>query len=195
MFCLTMRIERLRDRLLALRNDQRGVSAVEFAMLLPLMVTLYLGGIEVSQGVSIDRKVSIAARAVADLAAQDQDKIVNTEMTNILSAGKSVVAPYPESKLKLTVSSVKIDGNKKATIAWSDAFGATAKTPTTDVTTLIPEPLRIANSSLIWAEASFSYQPTIGYVVTGSMNLKDQIFMRPRLVDQVCRDTGTQTLC
>jgi hypothetical protein len=43
----------LSRRVSSLRRDQRGVSAVEFAMLLPLMITLYLGCVEVSQGVAI----------------------------------------------------------------------------------------------------------------------------------------------
>src|SRR5436189_1298081 len=53
-----------------LRRDQAGVSAVEFAMLLPLMLTLYLGAVEISQGVAIDRKVTLTAHTVADLASQ-----------------------------------------------------------------------------------------------------------------------------
>ena len=60
----------LRWRLSGCAHDERGVSAVEFALLLPLMVTLYLGGVEVSQGLTIDRKVTLVARTVADLAAQ-----------------------------------------------------------------------------------------------------------------------------
>jgi Flp pilus assembly protein TadG len=58
----------LRRRLLRCVQDERGVSAVEFALLLPLMVTLYLGGVEISQGLTIDRKVTLVARTVADLA-------------------------------------------------------------------------------------------------------------------------------
>ena len=34
---------------------------------------------------------------------------------------------------------------------------------------------------------SYTYKPTIGYVVTGTLNLSDQIYMRPRLSDNVGR--------
>ena len=51
-------------------GDERGVSAVEFAMLLPLMLTLYLGAVEISQGIGADRKVTLTARTVADLVSQ-----------------------------------------------------------------------------------------------------------------------------
>ena len=47
-----------RQRFLGLARDQRGISVVEFALLLPLMVTLYLGVVEISQGISADRKVT-----------------------------------------------------------------------------------------------------------------------------------------
>jgi hypothetical protein len=40
---------------------------------------------------------------------------------------------------------------------------------------------------LIWSEVQYNYTPVIGYVITGSMNLKDQIYMRPRLSDTVER--------
>jgi Flp pilus assembly protein TadG len=46
-------------------RDQRGTSVVEFAMLLPAMVTLYLGTFEISQGVGAERKVTLTARTAA----------------------------------------------------------------------------------------------------------------------------------
>src|SRR5215475_8949091 len=62
-------------------EDQRGVSAVEFAMLLPLMLTLYLGTAEISLAVGTDRKVTLTTRTVADLASQVKN-ITNADMTN-----------------------------------------------------------------------------------------------------------------
>ena len=59
------RIWRFLPRPLArLCRDRRGVSAVEFAMVAPLMIALYLGCVEISDGVAVDRKVTLtAARA------------------------------------------------------------------------------------------------------------------------------------
>lgn len=170
-----------------LARDKRGVSAVEFAMLLPLMLTLYLGGVEVSQGVSVDRKVTMTARAVADLAAQSTS-INNTEMTNILDAATAVASPYPVSLLKVIVSSVQIDAQGNAKILWSDARNTTARAVNQVVA--IPQALAIPNSTLIWGEVSYSYTPTIGYVVTGTLNLQDHIYMRPRLSTSVTRVTS-----
>jgi Flp pilus assembly protein TadG len=165
-------------------HDQRGLSAVEFAMLLPLMVTLYLGGVEVSQGVAVDRKVTVMARTVADLTAQVA-KVNNADMTNILNASEAVMQPYSTQGLKITVSSVVIDANGIAKIAWSDTKGGAARSVGSIVS--IPPALAVPNTSLIWGETSFAYKPVVGYVITGTINLSDQMFMRPRLSDKVER--------
>jgi Flp pilus assembly protein TadG len=178
------RLIALQQRLTGFIEDRRGVSAVEFAMLLPLMVTLYLGSVEISQGVGIDRKVTLTTRTVADLASQ-VSSINNADMTNMLTATSAVIAPYDVTKLQVTVSQVSIDANGKATVAWSDTFQGTKRAVGSTVT--LPAALSVANTSLIWSEVSYAYKPTIGYVVTGTLNLSDQIWMRPRLSDTVAR--------
>jgi Flp pilus assembly protein TadG len=174
----------LSQRLASFKQDERGVSAVEFAMLLPLMVTLYLGSVEISQGVGIDRKVTLTTRTVADLASQ-VSSINNADMTNMLNATAAVIAPYDQSKLKVTVSAVSVDSNGNAKIVWSDTLNGTKHAVNAPVT--LPAALNVPNTTLIWSEVSYSYQPTIGYVITGTLNLSDQIWMRPRLSDTVQR--------
>lgn len=177
----------LRDRLRALAGDCRGLAAVEFAMLLPLLVTLYLGGVEVSQAVAIERKVSMSARVIADLVARGTT-ISDAEMTTILSAAKTVVAPYPDSNIKVVVSSIKIDKNGNATVDWSDATAnATKLGAGTSVT--VPDGLKQANaeSYVIWATASYDFKPTIGYVITGTLTLSDATYMGPRTQNRICR--------
>ena len=176
----------IKCKIAGLASDERGVSAVEFAMLLPLMLSLYLGSVEVSQGIGADRKVTLTARTICDLVSQVQS-VSNSDMTNALNAASSVMAPFPVGNLKVTVSSVKIDANGKATIDWSDSLNGTARSKGSTVT--LPAALNVANSYLIWSEVQYTYKPVIGYVVTGTLTLKDQIYMRPRLSDSVVRGT------
>jgi len=167
-----------------LRRDNRGVSAVEFALLLPLMLTMYLGTVEVSQGIGASRKLSLTTRAVADLVSQ-VSSINNSDMTNSLNAAATVMAPYSSSNLKVVVSSVTIDSTGKATVAWSEQLNSAARAKGSTIT--LPTALNIPNSSLIFSEVQYDYKPTIGYIISGTISLKDQIYMRPRLSDQVTR--------
>jgi len=168
-------------------RDQRGVSAVEFAMLLPLMVALYLGAVEISQGIGADRKVTLTARTVADLVSQ-VSSLSTSDMTNSLNAASAVMAPYSTTNLKVTVSSVKVDSNKKATVDWSVTMNGTAHSQGDSVT--LPTALAVANTSVIWSEVQYLYRPTIGYVISGTLTLKEQIYMRPRLSDSVTYPTS-----
>jgi len=183
-------LEFYKQRLSRLTGDQRGVSAVEFALLLPLMVTLYLGVVEISQGIGADRKVTLTARAIADLVAQASN-MANSDMTNSLNAATAVMAPFPDSKLKVTVTRVDVDANGNATVKWSDSKNGTARSQGSTVT--LPAALKIASSSLIWSEVEYAYKPTIGYIVSGTLTLKDQLYMRPRLSACVTRENVTAT--
>jgi Flp pilus assembly protein TadG len=181
----------LSQHLRGLVQDQRGLAAVEFAMLLPLMLTLYLGTVEISQGVGIDRKVTLTTRTVADLASQ-VSSINNADMTNLLNASAAVIVPYDTSKLKVTVSEITIDNTGTAKIAWSDTLNGTKRAVGSTVS--LPAALNVANTSLIWSEVSYTYQPPIGQNIlvflnlpSGTVNLSDQIYMRPRLSDTVTR--------
>jgi Flp pilus assembly protein TadG len=106
-----------------------------------------------------------------------------------MNAGKAVAVPYDTSKLNITLTNVTIDSTGKATVCWSQTYQGTAETG--DITSKIPASLKVASTTLIWAEVSYAYKPTIGYVVTGTLNLSDQIFMRPRLTTSVSYNGST----
>ena len=187
---LTLRLSAARALAGRFARDGGGLAAIEFAMMLPLMMTLYFGVVEISQAVSIDRKMALTARTVGDLVAQC-DNITASDMTNILQASSTVTAPFPPGPLQVKVAGVTIDGSKNATVTWSDALNATARaTGSTVTTTDLPAGLRIANTMIIFTETSYDYTPTIGYIIIGTKKLTDQSFMRPRLRDTITRTEG-----
>jgi Flp pilus assembly protein TadG len=165
-------------------GDCRGVSAVEFALLLPMMMTLYLGSVETSQGIAANRKVTLTAHTLADLTSQYTD-ITNADMSNILAAGTAIIAPYAAANLQEVVSEIAINAQGVATVTWSDTLNGTARSVGQAVS--VPSSLAVPNSYLVLSEVQYSYNPTYGYVLTGTMTLHDQIFMRPRQSDSIAR--------
>ena len=157
-------------------RDRRGVSAVEFAMMAPLMIGLYLGCVEISDGVGADRKVSLTAAALANLTAQ-VTTISASEMTNILDASSAIIKPYSAANLNMTVSCVKIDASGNATVKWSVTRNGTANSGSIS----IPSALAVPSSYLIFSQVSYAYTPTVGYTITGTLNLSDKMYMSPRI--------------
>jgi Flp pilus assembly protein TadG len=158
-------------------RDQRGVSAVEFALLAPMMVALYFGCVEISNGVAADRKVSLIAAALANLTGQ-VTTISVAGMTNILDASKAIVTPYDSTKLHMTVSCINIDADKVARVKWSVTRGGTVASGTVTV----PPALLVASSQLILADASYDYTPAVAFFIKEPfLTLQDKMYMSPRI--------------
>src|SRR5262249_58175389 len=102
--------------------DRSGVSAIEFAILLPLMLTLYFGGVEVSQAVSADRKNTLVAHTVGDLVSQSTNVTCcnsTDDVTNIFNAAQWVIYPFGRNNPKSAVSRVRSDSTDTiSTLAW-----------------------------------------------------------------------------
>lgn len=161
-------------------RDRRGVSAVEFAFIAPVMIGLYLGCAEISDGVGADRKVSLTAAALANLTAQ-ATTISSTDMGNIFDASSAIIAPYSAGNLKMSVSCLSVDANKNVTVKWSASRNGTGKTGTMN----IPTALAVPNSQLIYSEVTYDYTPIVGYTISGTLTLSDHMYMSPRITTPV----------
>jgi Flp pilus assembly protein TadG len=175
----------------ALRNlgrDRRGASAIEFALLAPLMIGLYIGCVEISEGIAADRKVTLTAGAVANLTAQ-VTTITPADMSNILAASTAIMQPYTGTT-SVKVSCLKIDGTGTAKVSWGVASTGVTPRAKDDVVT-IPINLAVPNSSLVFSEVSYQYVPVTGFspgfshISSTGITLSDQMYMSPRITPPV----------
>ena len=170
-----------------LAGDRSGLAATEFALLLPLMLGLYLGAVELGDALSINRKVTHVTSSLSDLVTQSRT-ISDADMKNILDAAASVIVPYSSGLLQIKVSGVSIDSEGKATVAWSDARNDTPLAKNSTIA--LPAAVKQPNSFVVTAEVHYSYTPMIGYVLTGTFDLMDQFYLRPRLSETINRVAG-----
>jgi Flp pilus assembly protein TadG len=155
---------------------------------------MYFGSIQITDGISADRQVTLVASTVAEIASQ-YSSVAPSDLTNILNAAANVFTPFPMQNGSTTVgtitlTSVTVDATGKATVDWSKSLNGTQRSVGAVVTSSIPSGLLNATpgvaSSLIWGEATYSYKPVVGWVVTGTVPMYDQIFLRPRQSSSIC---------
>jgi Flp pilus assembly protein TadG len=168
-----------------LARDRSGVSAVEFALIMPVMVTLYVGGIQVGEGFSIDRKVGHVSSTLADLVTQST-LLTTTDIGDIFDAASSLMEPYAADTLKMSITEIYIDANSVAKVKWSDARNMTAPSAGSTVTTL-PAAAKVADSYVVATEVHYDYTPDIGYVLTGTFDLKSTYYLKPRVKKCITR--------
>jgi Flp pilus assembly protein TadG len=168
-------------------HDADGVAAVEFAMILPFMLVLYLGSLELGNAMAVQFRTAIATRTVADLTSQ-YVLIDDTAMSGILNTASTVVAPYSGSSMVVTVTQITTNSSGQGTIAWSDSLNGTPRTVGQSVT--LPTALQIANTTMIWSEVTYPYRPTFGYALSGTINISQSSFFYPRLSTTITRNSS-----
>ena len=167
------------------------MAATEFVMIVPLMLVMFFGVVEFSSGVAVDRKVTLVARTLSDLTSQSPATgVTDTDLSNFFAASVGILTPYSASPTQSTLTELYVDPTThKARVQWSKAstfnssgnvvLAASSHLPGDIIT--IPAALVVDGTYLIWSEVSYTYVPTVGYVMAKTgVTLSDLTYTRPR---------------
>jgi Flp pilus assembly protein TadG len=184
--------------------DQHGTAAVEFAMLLPIMITLFFGVVETSLALLCRADVSIMAGTAADLISQ-ASTLDKADISNVYSAAGTILYPYYDSSTgsarpTIRLTSVADDGSgavgkdhMTGKVAWScTQSGSGTLTPATrakDDPFTLPQPIMTAGGSVIVAEIAYNYASPTTKVITGPINFINNFYTKPRRVLQIAAPT------
>lgn len=104
---------RLLNRLNALWRDDSGMALVEFAFVATIMIFMYVGSTQLSDAVNANRRVTITARALADLASRTPSdvgsrigELKESQLSTIIAASAQVLHPYSLENAQIRVSEV-----------------------------------------------------------------------------------------
>jgi Flp pilus assembly protein TadG len=193
-------ILRLRRRLLTrFAHDERAVAVVEFALILPLMLLLYLGSIEASSLLTVDRRIEVVASTVADLVARwnpGDTPFAKSDMKDYFTAAQGILTPYPTGALTQVVSFVSVTSAGAAKVVWSCGFnGGTARAVNSTYNLQTNMKNLVTNTGktsgfLIAAEVRYPYKPVLGLVFTDAVGLNDEALFLPRFASSIAAPVG-----
>ena len=162
-------------------RDRRGVSAVEFALILPTMIALYLGIAETGNAITVYRRMSAIASTAADLTAQT--KTVSTaDLDDIVSASSAILSPYPTRRRSRSCFRASLP-TRTITARWNGATRTRDRVGRDNSAYPLPAGLTEADSSVIVAEITYAFSPLVDlktFFSPGSFTMKRTFYARPR---------------
>jgi Flp pilus assembly protein TadG len=162
---------------------KQGVAAVEFAMILPVLVVVLLATFDGGRAIAAYMKMRAATYALASITNQ-YATIASVDMTSILGATSVVMAPYTSGAPAVVISQIKIDSTPTAKIEWSATQGGAARAAGSAISP--PSAMVVKNSYLILAEVSYKYTPLFGFFGSSSgITFSDNLYVTPRSVSCV----------
>ena len=167
----------------------RGVVAIEFAAILPVLLIILLTTFDGGCAIAVYMKVRSATYILASVTNQYSTAlpIQSANMTGIMNATTAVLAPYSNTPLTAVISELKITATKAttATVRWSAAQNGTALA--SGATVNLPTGISASTNTcgtypcyLILAQVSYTYTPVFGYFASGGITLSDTAYATPR---------------
>ena len=178
------------------RRGEKGLAAVEFALILPVLVTMLFGMGELSLAVFCRTDITQIASTVADLVAQEST-VASSDLSNVYNAANTILYPYypnlSTSKPTIRITSVNFDTTTNSTtvgkVAWtcSQAGNGTLSPAarTVNSTVTFSQPLLSSGGSVVMVEVAYAYASPTTQVIAGSYNMTNQFYTKPRRVGQI----------
>jgi Flp pilus assembly protein TadG len=180
-------------------REDRGAAAVEFALILPFLIVLFMGSIEASSLITVDRRVNVISGTVGDLIARWDSKggtnpVATTTLKDYFTASQGIMYPYSVTALKQTVSVIKITSGGVATVTMSCGYNGGSARAANSAFALpanlksVATPAVTVPATFGWviaSEAAYSYKPVLGMVFKNALNLNSTSYYLPRFEKEI----------
>jgi len=176
---------RIAERTVArFKRSQSGIAAVEFALIVPIMFLMFVGTFELSQGITVDRRVTQVASSTADLIARTTST-TTAEVDGIMQIIDEVLAPYDASLMTLSVGNVTaaVDDENETKVCWAYQHnGGTGGQLETGADYQLPQGIIGPGESVIVTEVQYNYSSSLfNIVIENAITLEETFYQKPRL--------------
>jgi Flp pilus assembly protein TadG len=172
-----------------LLRDRSGVSAIEFVLLFPILISMMAGTVDIGQALTVSRKMTQIASTLGDMTSQ-QEKWSPSEIDAIVAGAATIIDPYSKSNIKIELAVLDIDAALKAKVNWSRGYNTPALAKNDASPVAIPANIAQPGVQLIAVRARYTLQTPFTKLltpVTGvtAYNYEKTYIMRPRVSEAI----------
>lgn len=162
-----------------------GLAALEFAILVPMMVLLLFGSVDVIDMLNANRRAQNVAASLSDVIARDTE-VSTQEVNGLWTAAEVLLFPSNPGDMQMRISSISIESATTARVVWSEGHGGMA--PRTNNSTItLPAAMMQSGTSVILTETVFTYTSPLGLVLSAPITMRHNAYRRSRLIDPIPR--------
>jgi Flp pilus assembly protein TadG len=175
---------RLVQRVRRFAAAKKGIAALEFAIIAPMMIFLLFGSVDLIDVLNANQRVQNSTAALADVVARDTE-VSNDEVAGLWAALDVLMFPNEGADVDIRVTSVSVEDSTTARVVWSEGHGMAPRVANSTV--VLPAAMMTPGTSIIMAETSFEYRSPLGFLLPGPVSLTHNAYRRSRLVDPIPR--------
>ena len=157
-------------------RDERGTAVLEFAFLLPVLLLLFVGVIELTNILRLDRKIVDATQTVADLVTQRRD-VNDAQINDILKAAELILEPFPATASSIGIVGVHYDPDTgDPAVDWTKSQNGGSVPNALALAAGLGEP----GEGVVVVRVTYAYSPLVFDFISFVTNLEETAVLRPR---------------
>ena len=100
-------------------KDDKAVIAIEVGILMPVMLILLLGTVDIGTEIYLNQKLINADQMIADLLSRNDTVSATVDLPNAVVAGQLTLAPYDTTTFGVDVAGIQFEGGPlQPTVVW-----------------------------------------------------------------------------
>ena len=141
-------------------TNTKGVAGIEMALIMPFMLLLYFGMMDVTGLITFNRKNTASASAVADLVAQQPAQFLRSTVMDEFNAAYMIMSPSPQADVHVEVFGFRKAGSGAISQIWKVDNGAGPSCGAA-ISTASMGTLMAAGNDVIVARSCIIYTPYV----------------------------------
>ncbi len=172
------------QRMIRFLRADKGLAAIEIAFIMPFMLLIYFGMMDVTGLITFNRKVTAAASTIGDLVAAQRTNVLVSQLLDFYQGAYMVAQPTGASDVRLELYGYRMVSNTPTQMWKTNNGNGTACTGSIDTSNM--SNLMASGNDLVVARACIMYTPYVtaflGNSILGatSFNVGQTIMLRPR---------------